>query len=38
MLQRAVGEARTEFRKLLNFSQSVLKLERITCKNDYAQW
>jgi hypothetical protein len=32
MLQRKVGEARTEFRKLLNFGQSVLKLEGIMWK------
>jgi hypothetical protein len=33
-----VGEARTEFRKLLNFGQSALKLEGIMWKNDYAKW
>jgi len=38
MLQREVGEARTEFRKLLNFVQNLLKLKGITWKNDYAQW
>jgi hypothetical protein len=32
MLQRKVGEARAEFRKLLNFGQSVLKLEGIMWK------
>jgi hypothetical protein len=33
-----VGEARAEFRNLLNVGRSVLKLEEIYVKSDYAQF